>query len=667
MKKIILILALIGYINSLSNDFTFDDHSYIEKNPFITSIKGVLYVAFSPIKEGEIHRGHLYRPFSLLVGYLINKIFGLKPIVFHAFNIFFHSINCILIFLLLEKFKIDKFAIFVCTALFAIHPIHTEAVTSAVGMTELLAFLLGIAGAILLISLKKTYYPMIMLLLFLSFVSKETSVMFILFYLFIASYSYKKSNGRITLRFCMKIFFVILVPLVVYFLLRLHIMGQFLRAHQVQFSFVDNPLVEVSAYSRVLTSFHILFKYFVLFFYPANLCADYSYDTIAVINNALDKRFIIALIFLFIVFIYCFFELRGKRYVEFISILIFFIGLLPVSNILFVSGTMLGERFLYLPSFGLCLFMASILRRLRATKKNWIYVSNIILILIGITLIITTIVRNIDWKDDKMLFESVLKVAPRNVKASYNLGVIYMKEGSYNKAEYYFNRALNIYPLYYDAYMGFAFMHYYKGEWENALKEVKYALDIFKKNENAYALLAELYSKLGQKDKVIETYLEGIKNLPATFLLNYKVALEYFKVEDWGNAKKHFASAAIVNDIPEIHYYLGRCYLYQGNKKQAINEFEQSYPIYKEKPEIIKFLAYLYLEQGEYLKAKELALNYVNEFPQDAEGFALTAKILWEAFNNGAEAYQYIQIAYTKNARICQYPPFVKICNELLN
>ncbi len=327
----------------------------------------------------------------------------------------------------------------------------------------------------------------------------------------------------------------------------------------------------------------------------------------------------------------------------------------------------MGERFLYIPSIALCVLVGSILSRLSIVNKRVIYKWNIILMIIGIVLMILSINRNSVWKDDKKLFQNVLEVAPENVKASYNLGVIFLKEGKYEKAADYFNKAIAIYPSYYDAYLGLAFIHYYKGEWWDGVNKVREALRIFKQNEEAYALLAELYFKLGMREKAKEAYLEGINNLPATFLLNYKLALEYFVDEKWKEAENNFYAALRVSDLPEIHYYLGRCALYQKDKYRALKEFGKSYSIYKEKPEIIKYLAYLYLETNNNIKAKELVLLYIREFPMDAEGFALAAKIFWEAFNDYKAAHDYITIAYKLNSKVCRSLPFVKVCQDVLN
>jgi len=665
MKKIVFIVAIIVYLNCLANKFTYDDHSYIENNPFLSSIKGVAYVAFEPIKPGEIHRGHLYRPVSLFVGYLIGKLFGITPISFHSFNILFHAINSVLMFILLEKFNLGRRTVFIAALLFAIHPIHTEAVASAVGMTELLAFLFVTVGAIMLFQRNKIYASFAPVFLFLSFLSKETSIVFLVFYIFVIFYiGFKDKEDKL---FRLKLAGSLFIPLIIYFILRMHVMGQFLHAKQVQFSFVDNPLINEGLWSRIITGVYIFLYYFILFFYPVRLSADYSYQSIEVIRSVMDWRVIIIIVFMMAGIILSRYALRKKMFIELSGIIFFFITLMPVSNIFFISGAMMGERFMYLPSMGLCLFIANVLNRLAFNGGMRLKVLNVVLILIGLMLAIMTVARNNEWRDDKRLFRAVLKVVPNNVKANYNLGVLLMKEGDYKEAEGYFKKAISIYPKYYDAYMGLAFMHYYKGEWSEAITEVKKALSVFKRNEEAYALLAELYMKIGKREKAIETYIDGINNLEASFVLNYKVGLEFFKEEKWEIAEQHFKAAANVSDMPELHYYLGRCYLYMGNKEKARMEFEKCFTIYKEKPEIIKFLAFLYLEKGEFIKAKELSISYINEFPQDAEGFALAAKIYLEAFNDYNKAREYIQIAYNMNNKICQSPPFVRVCLEAFN
>ena len=128
-------LALIGvcflvYANSLNNAFVFDDISGILENPNI-------YQPFN----------HWYEPASLLnsLSYLIGKY---NPFPFHLINIVLHALNTILVFLSLRLFfKVESSFISAC--LFALHPIHTEAVTWISGKSYIILSLFILAPLLL--------------------------------------------------------------------------------------------------------------------------------------------------------------------------------------------------------------------------------------------------------------------------------------------------------------------------------------------------------------------------------------------------------------------------------------------------------------------------------------------------------------------------------------
>jgi hypothetical protein len=51
--------------------------------------------------------------------------------------------------------------------------------------------------------------------------------------------------------------------------------------------------------------------------------------------------------------LYAFLKVKKKHVLSF-AILFFFLAMAPVANILLLIGSNLGERFLYIPSFGFC-------------------------------------------------------------------------------------------------------------------------------------------------------------------------------------------------------------------------------------------------------------------------------------------------------------------------
>lgn len=113
MKKlfaclILLSLCFIVYFNSLEGQFISDDVEAILTNPNVNNINTVSI-------QG-------------IVSPLIHQRFGNNPFPYHLASLILHSINTILVFFLLLTF-FNEIPAFVGASIFAVNPIHTEAVS----------------------------------------------------------------------------------------------------------------------------------------------------------------------------------------------------------------------------------------------------------------------------------------------------------------------------------------------------------------------------------------------------------------------------------------------------------------------------------------------------------------------------------------------------------
>lgn len=139
----LLTAVLLVYGNTLANQFTMDDGLYIEHNPQVTnpSINGL----FLPNRFSNV-----FRPAAFATLALNWALGGGQPAGYHLFNVMLHASVTWLLYRLLQGILGDspngKAVSFVSAMLFAVHPIHTEAVASAVGRAELLAAALLLAA-----------------------------------------------------------------------------------------------------------------------------------------------------------------------------------------------------------------------------------------------------------------------------------------------------------------------------------------------------------------------------------------------------------------------------------------------------------------------------------------------------------------------------------------
>jgi hypothetical protein len=133
---LLLVLAILIYANTLLNSFTYDDQGYILRNQTVKtlSVRGLL----QPTRFNNVFRPVTFASFALNWAAA-----GARPFGDHLVNVLLHAAVVLLLYcllaLLLESVPQGTTLAFATVLLFAVHPIHTEAVASIAARSELLA------------------------------------------------------------------------------------------------------------------------------------------------------------------------------------------------------------------------------------------------------------------------------------------------------------------------------------------------------------------------------------------------------------------------------------------------------------------------------------------------------------------------------------------------
>jgi len=132
---IILYLALIAHGASITDTFKILDNDIsIVENELIKSFTHLKAIFVSSYFDG----GQFYRPLVALSHMVEYQLFGLEASFYHLTNIFLHGTSAVLVFFIMN-FLLKKRSLALLTGiLFAIHPIHWEAVANIPGRSILL-------------------------------------------------------------------------------------------------------------------------------------------------------------------------------------------------------------------------------------------------------------------------------------------------------------------------------------------------------------------------------------------------------------------------------------------------------------------------------------------------------------------------------------------------
>jgi tetratricopeptide (TPR) repeat protein len=437
--RIALLLAAVGlvYGNTLWNAFTLDDDLYISRNPQVTNFS--LRQLFIPP-----HFAPVFRPVTIGTFALNWAVEGARPFGFHVVNILLQAVVVWLLYVLLRNIlgtvsPQGKMVAFVAALLFAVHPIHTEAVASIAGRSELLAAGFLIAACILHLSDREM--PALGCFV-LAVLSKESAVVFLPLVL-VCDYANGiwKSLARYTR---------IAGVTVLYLGVLWKIQGG--RFGQGGVARLDNPLADLPAGWRILNALRVAWKYVALQIYPRALSSDYSFNQIPVY---MDWRHTLpAAAAELAVFAAWIWAIRKGRSGLVLAGGLYLAGFATTSNILRPIGTIMGERLAYLPSAGFCLLVAMgwvwLLGYVERNNRQRVLTFGLLAtMLLGLS--IRTIARNRDWKDDRTLIASDVIVSSNSAKMHFAKAGKYMDEGELDLARVEIQTAVLIYPDYPDA------------------------------------------------------------------------------------------------------------------------------------------------------------------------------------------------------------------------
>jgi protein O-mannosyl-transferase len=501
---LLLAAVVLVYGDTLWNAFTMDDDLYIALNPQVTDLSA--RKLFVPHEFSGVFRPVTFGTFALNWA-----LHGARPFGFHLVNLLLHAAVTCLLYLLLRTIlgvaSPQGIAVaFVAAFLFAVHPIHTEAVASITGRAELLAAGFLLAACILHVSDREISA---LVCFVLAVLSKESAVVFLLLVL---ACDYARSEWKSRFRYA-RITAITLLYLGV--LWKLH-GGRFAPAG---ISPLDNPLAQLPAGWRMLNALRVAWKYVGLQAYPRTLSCDYSYNQIPVY---LEWRHTLpaaaAVVAALAVWIWA---VRKNRRGLMLAGGIYLAGFATTANILIPIGTIMGERLAYLPSAGFCLLVALGWGWLhghaqRSDRQRTLAFG--ILVAILAALAVRTSLRNLDWKNNRALYSSAVVAVPRSAKMHANLGDLYVADMQFELARTELQTALDIYPEFTEALESYGVMEYRLGHYQSAGWMMEKALYTSPRNNIHYDFmavnLAALYVQTGHLDGALELLNREIAESP---------------------------------------------------------------------------------------------------------------------------------------------------------
>lgn len=446
MKKYLLILVCASFfifLNSLNNDFIFDDDMLTVNSPVV--VDG----SFTDLLQ-------TYRPIRFITYAFDYHFIGKDPWAFRIMNVFYHVCTTLAVFWFFLLLGLKKRNAFIGALLFAIHPIHVDAVAYISGRRDVLTALFYVLSLSFFVKFykafkikdKKNYLflALSIVTMFLSYFSKEMGATIPLAWLLIVYYFERNKMFKTAWFWAMS-----MIVFAIFSVAALYTIQQggssFTTLHSLSFH-GNNPI------THYLTALTLPIYYIKQTLFPFHLILDNSnYSLITVFSFKLLFSIFGIILYLSIVAVLIkkagkFKALDFNRYSFYSFMLLFFVlTLAPVLQIIPLHE-IVAEHYLYLPSMAFCGIAGNIFgnayEKLTAQNDSPRPVALAFMILfLTVTIFFTwkTITRNIEMNNWFTVLDSDAKIKPLSYRGLYTMATVYFSLNMPDEAFKYLTKA----------------------------------------------------------------------------------------------------------------------------------------------------------------------------------------------------------------------------------
>lgn len=615
------IIALAYYANSLNGDFVMDDAIVISNNQYtkqgISGIPGIFnhdtfYGFFKKEGKANLVEGGRYRPLSLAMFAIEYQLFGENTFLFHLVGVILYALCCILLFTWLRNLfraRVDEKAAimiaFFASLLYTIHPVHTEVVANIKGRDEVLGLLFSLLSAYCFteyIADKKAKWSLMGAAAFmLALFSKENTIGFIVLIPLAIQVFY-----RVPFKEIIRIFLFLIAGSIPYFAMRLSILG-IPQSGAPIIELMNNPFLiwsgnhyePASIMMKLATICVTLVDYIRLLLFPYPLTHDY-YPLQIPLTTFSNPVALLGLLGYLGMTIWSILQVRKQNIIAF-GILFYLIAIFPMSNIPLPVGTLMSERFLFIPSIGFCIIVSYLLVKYWL-KSNFKAGANTVLIILFLALGIRTILRNPVWQSNYTIFLNDIKYSPNSAKLNNSVGgitidsAVHVTDSTERRkmlefAESHLKKAIELHPTYSIAHVLLGNAYYY---------------------QKKYLLAIQMY-EAAQK---LDTALPTLKNNIAMAYRDYGK----YAGETMGNTSlaidNLLKSYAINPDDPETLRLLGVANGYLNKPKEAVKYFELARAKNPKDANLLFDLGLAYIMSGDKEKGAQLQAEAIKIDPK---------------------------------------------------
>ncbi|XP_074554804.1 protein O-mannosyl-transferase TMTC1 [Halichoeres trimaculatus] len=688
---VLVALCALCYGNSLHGELVHDDVWAIINNPDVrpgSSLGNIFSNDFWGKRMADNTSHKSYRPLCILTFKLNILLGGMTPLYFHIVNVCLHcAVTCLLMHTCECCTFEDSHLAFVTALFFAVHPVHTEAVSGIVGRADVLACLLflltflsyirSVGACVSEDSFPPTASPSCLLVSLslgtCAMLVKETGVtVFGVCVLYDALvlcrrpliHHLSSSRLRDLLHICspfIKRACLISAYVVIIMSVRLWLMG----GSMPLFSEQDNPAsFSPHLLTRILTYSYLLSFNAWLLLAPVVLCYDWQVGSIPLVESLGDIRNITTVLLAVVMLalcLHCILSLQKQESREVLVGLLFLVfPFIPASNLFFRVGFVVAERVLYMPSMGYCILVAHGLGRLCSVVGRWgTTVLSVSMLLLLLLFSWKTVQQNHVWLSREALFRSGIQTLPHNAKVHYNYANFLKDNGRHEEAIHHYTTALRLYPRHASAMNNLGTLtrnpeeaeRYYRKALDtnpqhnralfnlgNLLKshgKEKEAETLLRDSirfgphfADAYSSLASLYAEQKRFTEANEVYLKGIENCPDSSDLHNNYGVFLVDAGEGELAAAHYQQAV---RLKPAHYVamvnLGRLLRSSNENKEAESWYKRALQVTR-KVDILTPLGALYYNTGRYEEALQVYREAAALQPNSADIWLALAQVL---------------------------------------